>query len=197
MTLSWAARLLAAHPRQPDRRSCGASVLVVERALRDEAYAQLLVDDGGAHRFRAEVLGMHRRTTGPVSLSGRLQAPWPRALGTPPWAVAGQLSASRGPAVVRWVLRRRTLLDAIVTAVESGAAVPLYVGGRWLPRHVVLVIGADEARLSCYEPSSGRLQSVPRRALLDRTLALAGWSTPWCAVVPTEPTPRPGRRTPA
>jgi len=192
---AWAARLLAAHPRQPDQRSCGASVLVVERALRDEGYAQLLVDGAGAQRFRAEALGMHRRTTGPVSLSGRLQVPWPRALGTPPWAIAGQLSAARGPQVVRWGLRRATLLGAILTAVRSGVAVPLYVGSRWLPRHVVLVVGADDERLSCYEPNSGRLQSVPRHAFRDGSLGLAGWSRPWCAVLPTES--RPGRRTPA
>ena len=73
---------------------------------------------------------MHRRTTGLVSLSGRLQAPWPRALGTPPWAIAGQLSASRGPQGVHWGLRRAALLDAIVAAVGSGVTVPLYVGSR-------------------------------------------------------------------
>ena len=192
----WAAGLLAARPRQPDQRSCGASVLVVERALRDEAYARLLVDDPATERFRAEALGMHRRTTGLVSLSGRLQAPWPRALGTPPWAIAGQLSASRGgPQVVRWGLHRVALLDAIVTSVGSGVTVPLYVGSRWLPRHVVLVVAADDERLSCYEPSSGRLLSVTRHAFFDGSLGLAGWTRPWCAVLPTGS--RPGRRTPA
>ncbi|MGI8645803.1 MAG: hypothetical protein ACR2JD_05745 [Nocardioides sp.] len=191
----WAAGLLAAHPRQPDQRSCGASVLVVERALRDEGYARLLVDGAQAPRFREEALGMHRRTTGLVSLSGRLQAPWPRALGTPPWAIAGQLSASRGPQGVHWGLRRAALLDAIVAAVGSGVTVPLYVGSRWLPRHVVLIVGADAERLSCYEPSSGRLQSVTRHAFRTGSLGLAGWSRPWCAVLPTGSQPR--RRTPA
>ena len=73
-------------------------MLVVERALRDEGYAHLLLAGDLEARFRAEALGMHRRTTGLVSLAGRLQLPWPRALGTPPWAVAGQLAPSRGPA---------------------------------------------------------------------------------------------------
>ena len=184
-----AARLLTAHPRQPDRRSCGASVLVVERALRDEGYAHLLLAGDVTARFRAEVLGMHRRTTGLVSLAGRLQLPWPRALGTPPWAVAGQLSPSHGPQVVRWAWRRRSLLDRIVAQVERGQTVPLYVGSRWLPRHVVLVVGADAGLLSIYEPHQGRLQSVPARAFLDGSLRLAGWPCPWCAVLSASPAP--------
>jgi hypothetical protein len=181
-----AARLLAAHPRQPDQRSCGASVLVVERALRDEGYAHLLLAGDVAARFSAEALGMHRRTTGLVSLAGRLQVPWPRALGTPPWAVAGQLSPSRGPQRVRWAAfprGRRTLLGAVVAQVERGLTVPLFVGSRWLPRHVVLVVGADAGRLSVYEPHRGRLQSVPSEAFLTGALDLAGWPKPWCAVL--------------
>lgn len=195
MTPTWSARLLATHPRQPDRRSCGASVLVVERALRDEAYAQLLV--GGRHpvtgferrghlrdRFRDEVLGMHRRTTGPVSVTGRLQLPWPRAVGTPPWAIAGQLSAPGRPRVVRWAWRRRALLDLVDAQVALGTTVPLYVGSRWLPRHVVLVTGADDDSLECYEPSRGGVVPFTREAFVEGTLELAGWSTPWCAVLP-------------
>jgi hypothetical protein len=138
---------------------------------------------------------MHRRTTGLVSLGGRLQAPWPRALGTPPWAVGGQLAPSRGPQHVRWGFlpgRRRPLLDAITAQVERGATVPLYVGSRWLPRHVVLVVGADADLLSIYEPHHGRLQSVPRQAFLAGALHLAGWPKPWCAelsesLAPTAP----------
>ena len=184
-----ATRLLAAHPRQPDRRSCGASVLVVERALRDEGYAHLLLAGDLEARFRAEALGMHRRTTGLVSLAGRLQLPWPRALGTPPWAVAGQLAPSRGRQVVRWAWRRRPLLDRIVAQVDRGQTVPLFVGSRWLPRHVVLVVGSDAGRLSIYEPHRGRVQSVPTRDFLDGTLDLAGWPRPWCAVLSASPAP--------
>ena len=73
--------------RQPDQRSCGAACLVVARMLLDPAYADL-----AARAFRPEVLGMHGRVTGPVDARGALQVPWPRALGTPPWAVARQLS---------------------------------------------------------------------------------------------------------
>ena len=189
----WAAQLLATHPRQPDQRSCGASVLVVERALRDDGYALFVLD-----RFGDEVLGMHRRTTGPVTVSGRLQLPWPRALGTPPWAVAGQLTTPGRPRMVRWAVRRRSLLDRIDAHVAAGTTVPLYVGSRWLPRHVVLVLDADGAGLECYEPHRGRIQRVTRQAFADGTFDLAGWSTPWCAVVPrTDSPPRPARRSSA
>jgi hypothetical protein len=196
----WAARLLADTPRQPDQRSCGAAVLVVERALRDEGYAQLVVDGRhpttghtlpgtAADRFRAEVLAMHRRTTGPVTAAGRLQMPWPRALGTPPWAVAGQLSTAGDTWVVRWArwpASRSTLLRWITAAVSHGRPAPLYVGSGWLPRHVVLAVGTDGDRLSCYEPSGGRLRPAGHEAFLEAALDLAGWSTPWCAVLPDD-----------
>lgn len=197
MTRTWSERLLATHPRQPDQRSCGGSVLVVERALRDAAYAQFLVS--GRHptsgfaqlgqfsdRFRDEVLGMQRRTTGPVSVAGRLQLPWPRALGTPPWAVAGQLSTPGRPRVVRWAWRRRVLLDLVDAQIAVGTTVPLYVGSRWVPRHVVLVLGADDRALECYEPSRGRVVRFTREAFVDATLDLAGWSRPWCVVLPRD-----------
>jgi hypothetical protein len=179
-----ATRLLAMHPRQPDRRSCGASVLVVERALRDDDYAAWLADD--AARFRDEVLGTHGRTTGLVTAAGSLQLPWPRSLGTPPWAIANQLSATTGR---RWTyreaLRRAPALDTLVHAVQDGHPSPLYVGSRWLPRHVVLVLEASSTTLQCYEPSSGRVLTITRNAFLEAAFRLAGWTTPWFVVVPT------------
>ena len=206
---SWAARLLRERPRQPDARSCGASVLVVERALRDDAYAQLLVT--GVHpvtgwarpgpladRFRDEVLAMHRRTTGPITPSGRAQLPWPRALGTPPWAVAWQVSTPGRRYVVRWARSPGPLLELITRRVASGTAVPLYVVSRRLPRHVVLVTDADAGGLCCYEPHSGDVRRVRREAFLDGTLSVAGWPRPWCAVVPSAASPRQEeRRSPA
>ncbi|GAA2128502.1 hypothetical protein [Nocardioides bigeumensis] len=180
---AWATSLLATHPRQPDQRSCGASVLVVERALRDEDYARWLTED--ASRFGSEALGTHGRTTRAVTAAGRLQLPWPRALGTPPWAVAGELTASTGR---RWgfrtILRREPAWEALVAAVEAGSPSPLYVGSRWIPRHVVLTVGASDTAIQCYEPGSGRVLSVTREAFLDATFRLAGWTKPWFVVVP-------------
>lgn len=159
--------------RQPDQRSCGAATLVMERLLRDAGYADLVA---GARdpvaRFAEEVLAMHRRVTGPVALDGRLQLPWPRALGTPPWAVSGQLTASRGRphrvAPLRLSIQRETGMAAVRAALAAGSTVPLYLGNAWLPRHVVLVL--DE-RLTTWDPATGGL--APSR-----------WPTPWAAVLP-------------
>ena len=163
--------------RQPDQRSCGAAVLVAAQMLHDPAYAAGMTDD----RFADECRAMHRRTTSPVDVRGRMQLPWPRALGTPPWAVAAQLDGTTG-------VRRRTVpmrwnRAAVVERIRGAAhPVPLYVGNRWLPRHVVLVLDAD---LTTYEPSSGRRVTVSADELVTGTLRLAGWSTPWLAVLPS------------
>lgn len=184
----WAGRLIEARPTQPDRRSCGASVLVVEHALRDETYAEHVVARG---LFGREVLAMHQRSTGPTDGSGRLQLPWPRGLGTPPWAIARQLARpgrSYATRVARW--RRRRVLLEVRQSLEAGYRVPFYVGNRWLPRHVVLALEADDAGLRCYEPSTGRVVVVSDRAFVGATLDLAGWGHPWLALLPR----RAGRR---
>jgi hypothetical protein len=187
-------RLAAAVLRQPDQRSCGAATLVMARAVQDPAYAELLLD--GRHpvtghtlpgslteRFAAEVLAMHRRTTGPVDVRGALQLPWPPAFGTPPWAVANQLSGSTGRP---WRARAippsaRTAYLARIRRAAASVPVPVYVGNRWLPRHVVLVLDAE---LTTYEPASGRRVHVDGGDFVAGRLSLAGWSRPWFAVLP-------------
>ncbi len=151
---------LEAGLRQPDARSCGAASMVMARALADPAYAETATTS-----FTPDVLATHRRLTS-WRLRGRLQLPWPRTLGTPPWAVARELSALTGRRhhvrLVRWSSR----------APARGA---LYVGSRWLPRHVVLVVDDHPAR--CYEPASGRVLPVDGRPL-------AGWPVSWFVVAP-------------
>lgn len=185
--------------RQPDQRSCGAAVLVRERMLRDPAYSAAvqdgvhpvtghrLVGDGPAARFAREVVAMHRRVTGVVDATGRLQVPWPRALGTPPWAVAGQLTGSRGvPHLVRPVRlgrRRAAAPEQVRSCLEAGWTVPLYVGSPLLPRHVVLVVGADGDALHAYDPARGRRVRIVESRLVEGRLDVAGWSTPWCLVL--------------
>lgn len=187
---------------QPDQRSCGATVLVAARMLLDPAYAELVatgrhpvtglaLPGDRAGRFRHEVLAMHARVTGPVDLAGRLQLPWPRALGTPPWAVARQLSATGSPALpatpysarlARW--GGADVFDRLVAVTGRQRPVPLYVGDRWLPRHVVLALGPVAGRLRCYEPARGVLVDVERRGFTDGRLGLAGWDVPWFLVLP-------------
>jgi hypothetical protein len=165
--------------RQPDRRSCGPSCLVAARMLLQPAYAETVTPD----RFAREVLALHAQVTGATDASGVLQPPWPRGLGTPPWAVARQLSAldPRHTYAARPVLRPARAYDRLATA-EAPAA--LYVGSRWLPRHVVLVVEGSPEALRVYEPSRGVVVEVTRGAFLEGTLALAGWHRPWFTVTP-------------
>jgi hypothetical protein len=169
---------------QPDQRSCGPSALVVARLLLDERYADSVLP-GGAVLFRSEVLDLHQRVTRPV-LAGRLQLPWPRALGTPPWAVARDLSLLPPPtrSRARLVLRRRSAYDRVGAALRRGRPVPLYVGSRWLPRHVVLVVGTLGDGLQLYDPAAGRVVEETRAAFETRRLRLSGWDRPWIAVLP-------------
>lgn len=165
--------------RQPDQRSCGASCLIAARMLVDPAYAATITPD----RFRDEVLGLHRRVTRPIDARGALQLPWPRALGTPPWAVARQLSADdpRRTYAARLVLGRGQAWARLASAAPPSV---IYVGSRWLPRHVVLVVGVTDGVLRCYEPSHGRLVDVNHSAFVEGRLALAGWDRPWLVVAP-------------
>ena len=147
--------------------------------LLDPAYAATVTPD----TFRDEVLDLHRRVTRPLDARGALQLPWPRALGTPPWAVARQLSAldAERTYVARLALRRPRAFDRLASA---GAPAVLYVGSTWLPRHVVLVVEASEASLRVYEPSRGVVVGVSRDAFLEARLGLAGWAKPWFTVTP-------------
>lgn len=201
-TVRSATRLLR-NLRQPDQLSCGATTLVAAQLLLDPAYAALINE--GRHpvtghqlsgpreaRFRDEVLALHRRVTGPVDVRGHLQPPWPRALGTPPWAVARQLSAlgraSRAPLRHRVrpvVFDRTAAYDRILAAVRAARPVPLYVGNRWSPRHVVLCVGETSGELHCYEPGSGRVVVIPRDDFVGNRLGLAGWDRAWLVVLPT------------
>ncbi|GGO76087.1 hypothetical protein [Nocardioides deserti] len=165
MTLPWGAAL-----RQPDRLSCGASVLVAAHMLADEEYAAT-----AGRAFAAEALALHRRVTGPRSRDGRAQLPWPRSIGTPPWAVARELTLVAG-------VRHRVRRARWSTLQDAPGPSALYVGNRWLPRHVVLVLDADEQRLRLYDPSHGGLATVTRKAFEGGRLRVAGWDRPWFVV---------------
>lgn len=145
----------------------------------DPAYAAAITRD----RFRDEVLDLHRQVTRPLDARGALQLPWPRALGTPPWAVARHLSALDPERTyrARLAFRRSRAFDRLVAAAPPSV---LFVGSRWLPRHVVLVVDANPAALRVYEPSRGRLVEVAREELVRARLDLAGWRKPWFTVTP-------------
>ena len=143
-------------------------------------------------RFADEVLATHVRTNRWYGASGALQVAWPRSLGTAPWALAHELTVTGGtsaPGTRHRVLavsprRRGEAYDDVVRAVGLGHAVPLYVGNRTLPRHVVLVVGGDDATLTAYDPASGGPVTITRAAFDRGALRVAGWSEPWFAVLP-------------
>lgn len=191
---AWGRELLQVRLAQPDRRSCGAAVLVVEEALRNERFARRLVA-GGPAAFAGEVLAMHRRTTGAVDVAGRLQAPWTRVAGTPPWAVARHLSRRTGvprSVVLVWPWRRGQVLGRVRAALDAGHPVPLFVGGRLMPRHVLLAVSQDRDKqrggqrggLVVYDPTPGRARRITSAQFVTGPLAGVGWPVPWFAVLP-------------
>jgi hypothetical protein len=178
---------------QPDQRSCGAAVLVAARLLAAPRYGTTRAARLAAtpEWFRTEVLALHRRITSARDVSGRWQLPWPRLIGTPPWAIAHHLSAVTGrPHHTRLVLNQDTDFEQVLSAVTNGNPVPLYVGSRWLPRHVVLVTGhGPEDALRCYDPARGAVVTVAREAFVSGRLTLSRWNRPWFTILPR------GRRT--
>jgi hypothetical protein len=110
--------------------------------------------------------------------------PWPRALGTPPWAAARDLGLVTGaPYTVRVVRLHRDVWRHL-RAVRPGRPAVVFVGDRWLPRHVVLVTATDDGGATTYEPSSGLTVHVTRERWDRGDLALAGWTRPWLVVRP-------------
>ncbi len=154
---------------QPDRRSCGAACLVLARALAEPAYGRSLRDPG---RWRTEVLRTHAEVTR-LRDGGRPGLPWPRALGTPPWAVARRLGSTTGR---RWRTARPDLA-AVADLVRAGDTVPILVGSRLLPRHLLLATGEGPDGLRVYDPARGTV-----RPLADALRT--GWPRVWCMVVP-------------
>lgn len=188
MTLDPTGRLLLGREfQQPDRRSCGAAVAVMAEGLCNEGYARRLLA-GGDDLFSSEVRAMHHRLTGPTDVSGRLQAPWIRALGTPPWALGRQLERRIGSRrVVLARLRPAKAWAAMEACLSTGALVPVYVGDRWSPRHVVLALAQPGDAVRVYEPSCGRVVEMSRRDWIDARLRLAGWRQPWFVLSPLGP----------
>jgi hypothetical protein len=168
---------------QPDQRSCGAAVLVAAQLLATPPPVGLAATP---EWFRSEVLALHRSVTSARDVSGRWQLPWPRIIGTPPWAMARHLSAVTGRSYrTQPVVDRDRACEQVLLAAADGSPVPLYVGNRWLPRHVVLVTGLGPAVAArCYDPARGAVVMVPREAFLSGRLGLSRWDRPWFTILP-------------
>ncbi|WP_203336909.1 hypothetical protein [Nocardioides limicola] len=161
--------------QQPDRVSCGATVLVVARMLADPALSAPLTRSREA--FAAEVRRTHRELTGVLDGVGLAQIPWPRALGTPPWSLGRALTGVRRLVPARW--GSDSLWESTRASLEVGAVVPWYVGSRRLPRHVVLVVAADGDSVQVFEPGTGRVNRVADRDVAGQRMRGAGWPVCW------------------
>jgi hypothetical protein len=170
---------------QPDTRSCGPSSLVAAHMLLDPDYATTQ----NPHAFATSVRGLHRELTAP-SFAGRAQLPWPRALGTPPWAAARAISSYTGLRYRTRIARfggRAGLLTLVRAALAAGYPVPLYVGSRWLPRHVVLAVEPTDSGVMVYNPARGTVGEMTGSDLEAGKLTTLGrWTTPWFVVLPDD-----------
>ncbi|MTB71243.1 hypothetical protein ACF3NS_14590 [Arsenicicoccus cauae] len=182
-------------PQQSTPTTCGSICLVVARMLTDTAYAERVRRRGLA----AEELTVRNRTNRLLATPTSWQVPWPRALGTPPWGAARELARLLGVGrrgvrwrVIRWAGRsaRAELLRRWESSLASDGPVLLYVGSRWLPRHVTMLVpAADGVGVDVFEPSAGEVLELDLSAFVAGRLSLAGWSRPWL-VVGRAPGPR-------
>ena len=166
---------------QPDQRSCGPSSLVAARILMDPAYAATQ----NPHAFAGSVLDLHRQLTG-TSGFGRAQLPWPRALGTPPWAVARAMASSPASATRPPWCRSTTDPGSSPGCPPRSPPrpAPLYVGD-WIPRHVVLAVAPTADGVQVYNPARGTLVEMTRADFEARKLTTFGrWTRPWFVVLP-------------
>jgi hypothetical protein len=185
---------------QPDLTTCGSSVLVVAHMFSDPSYAAFVVNGssrvaGGAtgtvqSRFKQAALAMHRLTGGFRSPSGGFQLPWPSALGTQPWSLAREMAMLTGRTYQVQAIspgQRSRTFSRVASLARKGVLVPLFVGSRWLPRHVVLALPSDDLpsdQLMIYDPASGRRYPITAADFAAGRLDVAGWSVPWAAITP-------------
>jgi hypothetical protein len=192
-------------PVQQSPVTCGSACLTVARMLVNPAFARWITTGEGprgdapagateAERFAAYEAVVMRRTNRVVGAGGRLNLPWPRALGTPPWGARKELeygAARQGTSYEVSPLRQRGrqgLRDAharLVEVVADGAPALLYLGSGALPRHVTLVLPGDGDRLlDVYDPATGEVTMLDEERFAGRDLRIAGWDVPWIAVQP-------------
>jgi hypothetical protein len=193
-------------PVQQSPVTCGSACLTVARMLVDPLFASWVRtgrpnppgSPGGAteaDRFAAYERVVMRRTNSLFAGGHRLNVPWPRRLGTPPWGAMRELeygAARIGTLYTIDVLHPGgeddlvASFDTLVDVVAEGEPALLYVGSALSPRHVVLVLPGDGDRmLDVYDPASGQVDHLRRDTVVHRRLGLGGWNVPWVAVRPT------------
>ena len=192
-------------PVQQSPVTCGSACLTVARMLVNPVFARWITSGEGPRadappgateqeRFAAYERVVMARTNRLFSGGGRLNVPWPRSLGTPPWGARKELefgAARRGTdyelRVVRQLTRRalREVHARLVEVVADGEPALLYLGNGVLPRHVTLVLPGDGDRvLDVYDPATGQVTLLDETRFSRRELGIAGWDVPWVTVQP-------------
>ncbi len=192
-------------PVQQSPVSCGAACLTVARMLVNPQFARWITTGEGprldappgdteAERFAAYERVVMNRTNRLYAGGRRLNLPWPKALGTPPWGAKKELefgASRRGTQytvdVVRGSLSRqlRAAHGRLVELVGEGEPALLYSGNAVLPRHVALVLPGDgQSTLEVYDPATGLVTLLDEASFAQRRLRLSGWDVPWFVVQP-------------
>ncbi|GAB3447892.1 hypothetical protein GCM10027517_32300 [Phycicoccus ginsengisoli] len=192
-------------PVQQSPVTCGSACLTVARMLVNPNFARWITTGEGPRsdappgdteqeRFAAYERVVMRRTNRLVGAGGRLNLPWPRALGTPPWGALKELefgAARRGTTYQVRSLRQlgpERLASAharLLDVVADGEPALLYLGSATLPRHVTLVLPGDGDRLlDLYDPATGEVTLLEEARFTTRSLGIAGWDVPWLTVQP-------------
>jgi hypothetical protein len=197
-------------PVQQSPVSCGSAALTVARMSADPAFAQWVLSGVARHggspdgrteqaRFAEQERLVMGRTNAFVGSGRRLQLPWPRALGTPPWGARRELESGAAAGGARYRLRLVRFASAATLTrtyrqlqhlVHDGRPALLYVGNAVAPRHVTLVLPGDgRAVLDVYDPATGAVTALDEGRYVGRRLALAGWAMPWVLVLPATSEP--------
>ena len=192
-------------PVQQSQVSCGAACLTVARMMVNPQFARWIITGEGprldappgdteAARFEAYERVVMNRTNRLYAGGRRLNLPWPKALGTPPWGARKELefgASRRGTTytvtVVRGSLSRRLRAAhaRLVELVGEGEPALLYSGNMLLPRHVALVMPGDgRSTLEVYDPATGLVTLLDEDSFARRRLRLSGWDVPWFVVQP-------------
>lgn len=172
--MRWPADLDPRLLEQPDGRSCGAAAVLAARAI---------LEGWRPEDPETDITRAHRLLTSATSARDRFQMPWPRALGTPPWAVANSLRALTGQHVATVVARPRPVIAYdVLRAQLATRPAAVYLGSRWLPRHVVLAVRTTTTGVEVFDPAHGRLVDVPAERWTHHRVRVAGWDHLWFVV---------------
>ncbi len=192
-------------PVQQSPVTCGSACLTVARMLVNPDFARWITTGEGPRgdapagatekeRFAGYERVVMARTNRLIAGGRRLNLPWPRALGTPPWGARKELefgAARKGTSYALRPVRQLTVAGLraahtrLVDVVAEGEPALLYIGNATLPRHVTLVLPGDGDRvLDVYDPATGEVTLLDEERFASRSLHLSGWDVPWVCVQP-------------